>query len=155
MKYFKLFILCLFTFPFSFLAQESGMVSWMFNIKKIDDQLYEFTAKAVIPEGWHVYAQDSGEGSVPTKFTFTKNPQFNLEGKVIEKGEVIKKKNNLLDSELRYYMDSVAFVQRVKILRKPQDDKNTAVLKGKVEFMVCNESMCLPPEEITFAVELK
>jgi hypothetical protein len=29
------------------------------------------------------------------------------------------------------------------------------VVKGKVEFMVCDDSHCLPPDDVTFSVQVK
>jgi hypothetical protein len=41
------------------------------------------------------------------------------------------------------------FQQKVKI------PKGSAAVKGKVEFMVCNDRKCLPPDEVAFTVQVK
>jgi hypothetical protein len=155
----KLFAL-LFILPFLGIAQEGGMVKWSFSSKKIAVDTFEVTAKTVVERGWRIYSQETGEGSSPT--VFIENPLVKLEGKVIEQGKLIKKKNEVLDSEIRYYTDSVSFVERVIVKGRPMKqvqgdgiETRGVVLKGTVEFMVCNESMCMPPEEIKFEVELK
>jgi hypothetical protein len=162
MRSLKLALGFLLLFSFSGFAQQNGMVKWTFRNKKIAADTFEITAKAVIERDWHIYSQDTGEGSSPTVFTFAENQMVKLEGKVIEDGKLIKKRNEILDSEIKYYVDSVMFVQRVIVKRRPmkqvQGDGRgvkSVVLKGTVEFMVCNEQMCLPPEEVPFTVDLK
>lgn len=149
MRVIKLFIL-FFALPILGIAQEGSMVKWNFSSKKIAADTFEVTAKAVIERDWHIYSQETGEGSSATVFSFVENPLVKLEGKVIEQGKLIRKKNDVLDSEIRYYADSISFVQRVKtVSMRPIE------LKGIVEFMVCNESMCMPPEEVEFTLKLK
>jgi DsbC/DsbD-like thiol-disulfide interchange protein len=141
--------------PMTGVAQEGGMVKWSFSSKKVAADLFDVAAKAVIERDWHIYSQETGEGASPTVFTFAENPSIKLEGKVIEQGKLIKKRNNVLDSEIRYYADSVSFVQRVILKgRSMKQVQGDVTLKGTVEFMVCNENMCLPPEEVALEIKL-
>ena len=51
--------------------------------------------------------------------------------------------------ELKYFEETVTFVQRVKL------KKDTGKLVGTVEYMACSGSQCIPPAEEEFEFELK
>jgi thiol:disulfide interchange protein DsbD len=98
----------------------------------------------------HLYAQDAGvEGPLPTAFTFTGNPLFTLVGKVKEIGKLVKKEEEVWGGIVNYYEHAVDFVQVVKL----KGNIKTS-LAGKVEFMVCNESLCLAPSDVNFSVAI-
>lgn len=146
----KLFIaLCVFALPVLAKAQVENPVKWEFSSKKISDQVYEVMAKATIDKGWHLYAQDAGEGPIPTSFKFTKNPLLTLNGKVKESGKLHKAFDKNFNSELKYYENTVAFVQTVNV-----KGKAATKLKGAVEFMVCDDHQCLPSVEVPFTVNI-
>ena len=48
-----------------------------------------------------------------------------------------------------YFTDEVVFQQKIKL------NKGATTVKGKVEFMVCDDKKCLPPNEIAFSVPVK
>jgi thiol:disulfide interchange protein DsbD len=102
---------------------------------------------ATIEPGWHLYAQEAGEGPVPTSFKFSKNPLVVTTGRVKEDGKLHKAFDKNFDSELKYYENQVNFVQTVTV-----KGKAATKVKGSVEFMVCDDHQCLPPKEIEFAI---
>jgi hypothetical protein len=135
---------------FAATAQSNKEVKWVFSAKKIADKTYEVHLTASINGDWHLYAQNVGvDGPVPTTFTFTKNPLLSFDGKVKELGKVIKKKEEVWGGVVNYYENTVDFVQVVKIKGSAKTS-----LAGKVEFMVCNDSRCLPPAEIPFSINV-
>jgi DsbC/DsbD-like thiol-disulfide interchange protein len=135
---------------FAAMAQSNKEVKWAFSAKKIADKVYEVHLTASINGDWHLYAQNVGvDGPVPTTFTFTKNPLLSFDGKVKELGKVIKKKEEVWGGVVNYYENTVDFVQIVKIKGSAKTS-----LAGKVEFMVCNDSKCLPPAEIPFSINV-
>jgi len=131
------------------MAQSGKQVNWTYSAKKIADKTYEIHMIASIGAGWHMYAQAGGEGPISTKFTFTKNPLVALNNAPKEVGKMVKKYEEAFKSEVRYYENSVDFVQVVKV----KGSTKTAVA-GKVEFMVCNDHECLPPDETNFKVNV-
>lgn len=133
----------------SLLAQSDKEVQWTFAAKKIADDTYEIHMTARVNSDWHIYSQNAGDGPYSTNFTFTKNPLINYDGKVKEAGKLKKVFEKSFDSEVRYYEDVVNFVQVVKLKGKAKTN-----VAGKVEFMVCNDSRCLPPAEINFKVNI-
>ncbi len=131
------------------LAQSSKQVKWSFTAKKIADKTYEVHMTADINPNWHMYAQDAGDGPQPTAFNFTKNPLLSLDGNVKEVGKMKKVYEDAFKSEVRFYEKSVNFIQVVKVRGNAKTN-----LRGKVEFMVCDDKSCLPPAEVPFAVNI-
>ena len=141
---------CSLLFSVALSAQSSSQVKWVYTAKKIADKTYEVHMTANVGGGWHIYSQNVGvDGPIPTAFTFAKNPLLAFDGKIKEVGKVIKKNEEVWGGEVRYYENSVEFVQKVKV-------KGTAKTKvaGKVAFMVCNDEKCLPPSEVDFSVNI-
>ncbi|NLR56608.1 hypothetical protein HGH93_00750 [Chitinophaga polysaccharea] len=141
--------LALFALPILASAQIENPVKWSFSAKKVNANTYEVHAIATIEAGWHLYAQEAGEGPVPTSFKFTKNPLATLDGKVTETGKLHKAFDKNFNSELKYYENTVDFVQKVTV-----KGKAATKVKGSVEFMVCDDHQCLPPKELEFAVNV-
>ena len=134
----------------SMFAQMYNPVKWSTSVEKISDKEYLLKAQAIIQSGWHLYGQYIEEGGPsPTAFTF-KNTQKNFEliGKTTEgKGhEVVDK---IFDMKIKYFEDKALFTQKIKFT----SDKISNIA-ADVEFMVCDDSNCLPPssEELSFKI---
>ena len=131
-------------------AQSAKQVQWAYSAKKITDKVYEVHMTASIGPNYHMYAQNAGvEGPLPTVFKFVNNPLAGLDGKVKEDGKLIKKKEEVWGGNVQFYEKSVDFVQTVKLKGNIKTN-----LAGSVEFMVCNDSQCLPPSTIEFKVNI-
>ncbi len=120
-------------------AQIEKPVTWTYTAKKISGDMYELHMTATIQPKWHLYAQDAGEGPLPTAISFDKNPIIKLEGKTNEVGKMIKEYDPNFKSTLKFYANKVDFVQKVKLKAKA-----ATVAKGKISYMTCNDSKCLP-----------
>lgn len=128
-------------------AQILNPVTWTYSSRKISDSSFELVLVARIQKGWHIYAQQAGDGPIPTSFSFKFPSGIEPTGGVQELGKEIKKFDKVFNSELRYYKDSVAFIQHVHgFSPKP--------VTGTLEFMVCNDENCLPPKDINFQISL-
>lgn len=135
---------------FTLLAQSSKQVKWNFTSKKIADKTYEVHMTANINGNFHLYAQNVGvERPLPTAVVFTKNPLLVLDGNVKEMGKLIKKYESTWSGNVNYYEKTVNFIQTVKVSGAAMTN-----LAGKVEFMVCDDSRCLPPAEVEFSVNI-
>lgn len=135
-------------------AQILKPVKWTFAATPVKAKtgMYEVRMTAVIEKGWHIYSQHTPDGGpMATKVTFAKNPMVLLGGKVTEDGKLHKERSEVFGVDVWSYDGKVSFVQIVK-LKKPGVKTS---LSGAVEFMACDESQCLPPEEVGFKVELK
>jgi len=137
-------------FATSVFGQSNKQVQWSFSSKKIAENTYEIHMTAIVNDDWHLYAQNVGvEGPVPTSFSFTKNPLLILDKKVKEDGNLVKKKEEVWKGVVNYYENKVNFIQVVKVKGNVKTN-----LAGKVEFMVCNDSRCLPPSTVDFKVNI-
>ncbi|MCL5244837.1 protein-disulfide reductase DsbD N-terminal domain-containing protein [Cellulophaga sp. 20_2_10] len=115
-------------------------VKWTTSVKKISATEYDLVATATIDAGWHLYSQNVPEGGpIATAFIFEKGNNYSVSGKTLEeKGHTVD--DTMFKMKITYFEGKAKFTQRVK-LAKP--GKTTVV--AEVEFMVCDDSRCLPP----------
>lgn len=124
-------------------------VKWSYAAKRVSAKEAMVYFKAVIEPGWHIYSAYQAEGGpVKTGFSFEKASGYRLVGKILEPKPVTKHEE-AFDMQVGYFERAVVFQQKVSILA------GTATVKGSVEFMVCNDKECLPPEEVHFSVPVK
>jgi thiol:disulfide interchange protein len=126
-------------------AQIHNPVSWEYGIEN-----NEFVFTATIEEGWHVYSQHlpADDGPIPTSFNFDANENLEIIGKAAE-GKAHTEFDPNFQMELAFFSDKAVFRQKAKA----SGDKPFTV-KGFLEFMVCDDEMCLPPEMIDFEFEV-
>jgi len=122
-------------------------VKWDFSSEKINDQEYELIFTASIDPTWHLYSQDIPMAPPATTFSFTENGKFELVGNVTEEGDLHEEYDPNFEMELKYFSNKAVFKQRVKI-------NEGAVVKGFLEYMCCDDTRCLPPEEVEFEFAL-
>lgn len=128
-------------------AQLANPVKWTFKSKKINDKTWELHLVATIQSDWRLYAQETGEGPVPTTFKFAPNPLVSSTGKVKETGKLRKSFDKNFQAELKYYQTQVTFVQTVTLKTQTATE-----VKGIVEYMVSNEHEVLPPKNVDFKI---
>ncbi|MEO6151491.1 MAG: protein-disulfide reductase DsbD domain-containing protein [Mucilaginibacter sp.] len=127
-------------------AQIEKPVKWAYASKKINSKEAIILIKATIQPGWHIYSQFVKDGGpVATTFTFAASKDFTLNGKTTEPKGIVKHED-VFKMDVTYFEKSVVFQQKIK-LNKPK-----TIVKGKLEFMVCNDFKCLPPEEVEFSI---
>lgn len=135
---------------FSAYANSSEVVHWTFKAQKLTNQQYKIIYTATIDKGWHIYSQNPGEGPVPTKIVLQKNPLIKLKSQSAkELGHLIKHFDQGFGKELRYYEQKLVLEQIVELRGKVKTR-----LQGLVEFMVCDDSRCLPPKKVNFTLDL-
>lgn len=144
------FLVLLGLVPFYSHAQNvNDIVKWHYSAEKAGNNTFEISLKATIKQGWHIYtAKPGGDGSqIPTEINFIRNPAVKLNGPAVPAGKVTSETIDAVGT-IHYYMNTVTYKQKVTA------DKNT-VLKGYISFQTCNEQMCLPPADDSFAIDLK
>lgn len=131
-------------------SQILNPVKWTWKAEPLKNDEYNIVFTATIEKGWHTYSQFVGEGGpVPTSFLFEKNDAVELIGKTSEKGDkVVEGIDPFFGINVKKFDERAVFTQKVKV-------KNNTVLKGSLEYMVCDESRCLPPDTKEFELELK
>lgn len=138
-------IIVLFFIFFSLSGIAQSKIQWTYTYnsegKTIDIQ-------ANIAEGWHLYSQhvDNQIGPVPTSFTFEDNASIKLIGKVTEPTPIQKYDENF-EAMLDFFEGKVVFTQRISV-------KDDTTLNGVVTYMLCNDTMCLPPVDEQFTITI-
>lgn len=146
-KFFALILIL--TGFFSLQAQILEPVKWSFSSKKISASEYELVFTATIEPRWHLYSQDIPMAPPATTFKFDESNQYVLVGNVEEVSKVIEEFDPNFDMVLKFYADEAIFKQRVKL------KENTATIKGFLNFMCCDDTKCLPPQDVDFSFNLK
>ncbi|GAA3604253.1 cytochrome c biogenesis protein CcdA [Flavivirga amylovorans] len=130
-------------------SQVFDPVKWSTSVEKISDTEYKLISKANIESGWHLYSQDVPEGGpIATTFTFNDaGGAFKAIGNTIEEeGHTVN--DPIFEMEIKFFEDKAAFEQKIKVL----GDKKT--VNATVEFMVCDDTRCLPPKEVDLVFNL-
>ena len=132
-------------------AQIENPVKWSYKLKKVNATTYEVHISATIDEGWHIYSQSTHDGGpIPTTIKFAKNPLVTLVGAAKEAGKLEQRHEELFGVDVKQFSKSVKFVQLIKVKAAVK----TSVI-GTIEFMVCNDSQCLPPTTNKFSLSIQ
>lgn len=117
-------------------------VKWTTSVEKVSDKEYNLIATATIDSGWHLYSQNVPEGGpIATTFSFQDSEDYELVGDTKEEvGHVVD--DPVFEMRIKFFEDKTEFKQRIKVL------KTIDFVEGEVEFMVCNDEKCLPPNYI-------
>jgi len=145
------YLLPLLFFTLSIHAQSASKVSWKYSAKKLEGDQYEIRLSATIQPGWHLYSQNQTKDAIalPTMIQFNKNPLVIISGKVKEVGKLYDEVEKATRTRSRFYKETVDFIQVVSM----KGAAKTAI-NGEIEFMVCDDKQCLPPETVKFSVKL-
>ncbi|HEU4606908.1 MAG TPA: hypothetical protein VFS31_02285, partial [Chitinophagaceae bacterium] len=103
---------------------------------------------AIIQAPYHIYSQNSPEGvTLPTKILFNRNPLLSVQGACQEEGKL---EQSIVEGlRLSYYEKRVSFIQLVKLKANVKTK-----ISGKIEFMACTNTHCLPPKVQPFLITL-
>jgi len=130
-------------------AQIEAPVTWSYGAKKISSTEAVVVLRATIQDGWHIYSQTVKDGGpIKTSFTFSPSKEYSLVGPTTEPTPVTKYETSF-SMNVSYFEKSVTFQQRIKL-----KSANVSAVKGKLEYMTCNDKKCLPPEDIEFSIPL-
>ena len=121
-------------------AQMQDPVHFRSELKRINDTEAELLFQATIDAGWHVYSTDLGKGG-PISATFHADRMEGAQtvGTLKARGKEMKQFDKMFGIEVRYFEQTVTFVQKVRFT-KPQYD-----ISCYVEYGACSDQMCLPP----------
>lgn len=124
-------------------------VKWSYATKKTGKNEATIYFKATMDKGWHIYSQRVPEGGpIKTSFSFIPSSIYKKLGATMEP-KPITAFEKAFNMKVSYFLNTVVFQQKVNLSRLP------AVVKGKIEYMACDDSRCLPPEEVDFSLTIK
>lgn len=130
----------------------SDPTAWTYSAKRKFGNHFELFFKVKLSGGWHVYALDPGgdESLIPPTFTFEADKNVKLVGKMKELGKPVTEMVDGIDKAVHYFKGEATFVQEVEV---PWG--MSVQIKGKHEYQVCNDKMCLPPKSKAFLFTVK
>ena len=139
-----LFILFTLLFSLTAMAQQNP-VHFSVQQKQVSPTEVEVIFTAKIDQGWHVYSTNlPADGPTSASLHVDKAEGVTPVGKLTARGKELNVYDKTFEMKLRYFENSVGFVQRYKITAK------TYTIKGYLEYGACNDEMCLPPTQVEF-----
>lgn len=139
-----LFILFTLLFSLTAMAQQNP-VHFSVQQKQVSPTELEVIFTAKIDQGWHVYSTNlPADGPTSASLHVDKAEGVTPVGKLTTRGKELNVYDKTFEMKLRYFENSVGFVQRYKITAK------TYSIKGYLEYGACNDEMCLPPTQVEF-----
>lgn len=128
-------------------AQE---VNWKSSVKHLEGDSYRIVLEATVPAGYHMY--DMGpyvDGPLATSIVFTPGEGVTLDGKVEQLTKADMHFDKTFEMNIGYLSGKPQFAQKVR-LKAAQTS-----IKVALEWMICNDTSCMPPEDIELTIELK
>ncbi|MEO1515540.1 MAG: protein-disulfide reductase DsbD domain-containing protein [Bacteroidota bacterium] len=151
MRYLFAILLCTLFGTQALQAQIYDPVKWNTRYVQVSEQEFELIFEAKIQDGWAIYSQylDGDDGPIPTSFDYNKGSHFELIGKNEESGNRKESYDKVFQMNLIKFKKKAIFSQKVKVsdLSKP--------ISGFLEFMTCDETKCLPPDQVDFEFKLE
>jgi len=132
-------------------AQVYNPVRWNFISKPLSDNTFELQFNAIIEPGWHMYGLHIPEnGPIATSFSFQESQDIEYVSDItsVQKPEI--KYDSTFEMNLELFSNHVSFVRKINLLAG-----KSAKVTGTIEFMVCDDSRCLPPKEESFSLNLE
>jgi thiol:disulfide interchange protein DsbD len=133
---------------FSARSQAQNPVNWIASYKSLSATEGEIIVTAIIEKGWHTYSQKAtDDGPLATTFSFSESKQYQLLGKM-EESPAHEEFDQAFGAKVSMFSDKAEFKQKVKL-----NGKGPVNIAFKVEFMCCNNTMCLPPKTVDLTVK--
>ncbi len=149
-KRFFISLLALFAVANISFAQVLNPTKWSFSTKKVSDSEVELIFSLSLESGWHIYSQYTDpNGPLPMVFTFKESPNYKRIDKVVEP-KVTKSFDDVFKVNVSYFSNKAVFKQKIKVL-STKDFK----VEGHLEYQLCNEGSCIPPDEVPFSFSVK
>lgn len=139
----------LFTFT-TFYSQSESHVRWTATYKSLSTTEGEISIVATIDKDWHTYSQQANNAvPFPTLFSFKESKDYQLVGKTEEKNAHIEF-DAALGEKLLVFTNKAEFKQKVKL-----NTKGTHTVLFTVEYICCDNKMCLPPTTKDLSVKIQ
>ena len=127
------------------MAQMQTPVHFSVSQKQVSPSEVDVIFTGKMDKGWHVYSTGlPDDGPISATLTSETSEGAKAEGKLKAQGKEISQFDNLFGMKLRYFENSVTFVQRYKLTAEKYH------IKGFLEYGACNDQSCLPPTQVEF-----
>ena len=127
------------------MAQMQNPVHFSVSQKQVSPSEVDVIFTGRIDKGWHVYSTGlPDDGPISATLTTETADGAKATGKLKVQGNEINQWDEMFGMKLRYFENSVTFVQRYKLTGGKYH------VKGFLEYGACNDQNCLPPTQVEF-----
>lgn len=106
-------------------------------------EVFEAKLRAELKPGWHIYSLNQPPPPVKTTVTVVKESAFEAAGPVTQPTPIVAYDPSF-DIDTEYFEEQVDFGVPVRV--RASTDPGQQTLGVKVRFMVCSDTLCLPPQ---------
>lgn len=137
----------LFAVMIAAMASAQG-VTWQSSVEPLGENAYRIVLEATVPSGYHMYdlGPYEGGGPNPTVITFTPGEGASLDGGVEPLDTPHRYYDDVYGMEIGTYEGTVRFAQKLS-LTAPQ-----ATVTAQLEWMICDDTSCMPPEDLELQI---
>ncbi len=130
------------------MAQVLNPVRFTSKMNIMNENEAEILFTATIDKGWHVYSHNLGaDGPIQASFNINRMEGASPIGNLSHRGTEIKHMDAIFGMELRYFEQSVTFVQKIRFTAR------NYVIDCYLEYGACNDESCLPPSQVQFTTK--
>lgn len=134
---------------FAFTAATAQSVNWKSSVEHLEGDAYRIILEASIPAPYHMYDMGPYEGGPnATTITFTPGEGVALEGGVEQLSIPERHYDKTFEMEIGTFAGKARFAQKVKLTAAK------AAVTAELEWMICDDTSCMPPEDTQMTVEL-
>lgn len=134
---------------FAFTAATAQSVNWKSSVEHLEGDAYRIILEASIPAPYHMYDMGPYEGGPnATTITFTPGEGVTLEGGVEQLSTPERHYDKTFEMEIGTFAGKARFAQKVKLTAAK------ATVNAELEWMICDDTSCMPPEDTQMTVEL-
>lgn len=146
----KLLLLIFVALAFAFTSNAQSVVRWRTSVKMTSPSEGQIVIKALISEGWHLYAFDMPEGGPKaTKIDFSDSRGITIDGEIRPSEAPVVKMDPLFGKNLSWWDRNVSFTQNFTV-----NDRNDSSIKVSITYMCCNGGSCTAPKTETMTASI-
>lgn len=124
-------------------------VTWKSSVEPLGGDAYRIVLEAAIPAGYHMYDMGPYEGG-PTATTIVLTPGegVQLDGPVEQLTKAHTYYDELFGMQIGTLSGKPRFAQKVHLAT------TKGTVTAQLEWMICNDSSCMPPDETELTIEI-
>lgn len=125
------------------IAQDSSLVKFSVEKKRIDDNKVQLQIVATIPSGIKLYAVNAALEDIPqSKIEFDSSAKKYISGNTVDKSVVKTEKDPVFNTTVSFYVDAAKWEQMLSV-----SSSDSVVVKGKINYMYQSGEEYVPGEE--------
>ncbi|MEA4867696.1 MAG: protein-disulfide reductase DsbD family protein, partial [Rikenellaceae bacterium] len=145
-----LFLLILFLVPGILKGQIQNPVKWSTDYEHVSGNVYRINFRASISGDWHLYDLGPYEnGPNATLFEFEEVTGYRFVSDVVMVIKPVVEYDSMFGVDVGSFKKEAHFARTVEVFQS-----DSVVVKGYVEWMVCDKGSCLPPTDKEFLIKL-